>query len=85
MGIIEEIVAKGLTQAWGLMTPEQRANIKTSTVAGERALEDFNKITDDDKIDPEELEAVIIEVLSALDSATGRAVQAFFWSLFKSQ
>ena len=85
MGIIEEIVAKGLTQAWGLMTPEQRANIKTSTVAGERALEDFNKITNDDKIDPEELEAVIIEVLSALDSATGRAVQAFFWSLFKSQ
>ena len=85
MGIIEEIVAKGLTQAWGLMTPEQRANIKTSTVAGERALEDFNKITNDDKIDPEELEAVIIEVLSALDSASGRAVQAFFWSLFKSQ
>ena len=85
MGIIEDIVAKGLTQAWGLMTPEQKANIKTSTVAGERALEDFNKITNDDKIDPEELEAVIIEVLSALDSATGRAVQAFFWSLFKSQ
>ena len=85
MGIIEDIVAKGLTQAWGLMTPEQKANIRTSTVAGEHALEDFNKITNDDKIDPEELEAVIVEVLGALDSATGRAVQAFFWSLFKSQ
>jgi hypothetical protein len=85
MGIIEEIVAKGLTQAWGLMTPEQKANIKLSTVAGERALEEFNTITEDDAVSPDELEVVIKDLLEAADSTAGRAIQAFFWSLFKSQ
>jgi hypothetical protein len=84
MGIIEEIVAKGLTQAWGLMTPEQKTDIKLSTTIGEAALKKFNKITNDDKVDPVELEAVINDILIAADSTTGRAIQAFFWSLFKS-
>jgi hypothetical protein len=84
MGIIEEIVAKGLTEAWGLMTPEQRKDIRMGTLAGEEGLAKFNDITEDDKVDPVELEEVIGEILTASDSMAGRAIQAYLWSLFKS-
>ena len=47
MGIIEDIVAKSLTQAWGLMSEEQRTNIRMGTIAGEKALVEFNDITED--------------------------------------
>jgi len=84
MGIIEEIVAKGLTEAWGLMTPEQKNDIKMGMKAGEAGLVKFNAITADDKVDPAELESVIVEILTASDSMAGRAIQAYLWSLFKS-
>jgi hypothetical protein len=84
MGIIEDVVAKGLTQAWALMTPDQRMDIRLGTIAGEKALATFNDITEDDKVDPVELEAAIVEILAAMDSTSGRAIQAFLWSLFKS-
>lgn len=84
MAIIEEIVAKGLTQAWGMMTPAQRADIRAGTMAGEKGLNTFNAVTADDVVDPTELEAAINEILAAGGSTAGRAIQAYFWSLFKS-
>jgi hypothetical protein len=84
MGIIEEIVAAGLTDAWSYMTPEQKNGVRTGTVAGEKALEKFNAITLDNTVDPEELEMAIRDLLEAVDSTTGRAIQAYLWSLFKS-
>lgn len=84
MGIIEEIVAAGLTNAWSYMTPEQRDGVRAGTVAGEKALKKFNAVTADGKVDPAELEVVIRDLLEAVDSTTGRAIQAYLWSLFKS-
>lgn len=84
MGIIEEIVAAGLTDAWIDITIEQRNGIRSGTLAGEKALEKFNKITEDNTVDPEELEMAIKDLLETVDSATGRAIQAYLWSLFKS-
>jgi len=84
MGIIEEIVAKGLTEAWGLMTPEQKNDIKMGMLAGEKGIAKFNAVVADDQVDPEELESIIVEILTVSDSMAGRAIQAYLWSLFKS-
>jgi hypothetical protein len=83
MGIIEDIVAKGLTEAWGMMPADKKAQIKEGTLAGEKGLEIFNGVVADDNVDPAELENAIKLILDAMGSTAGRAFQAFLWSLFK--
>lgn len=83
MGIIEDLVAKSLTQAWGMLPDEKKEQIRAGTIAGEKGLGTFNKVTEDKQVSPEELEAAISEVLAAGGSTGGRALQAMFWSLFK--
>lgn len=84
MGVLDDIVAGSFTEVWESMDKEQRAVLRTGTLAGEKALGTFNKVTEDDKVDPAELEAAIVIMLDAMDSVAGRAIQAYFWSLFKS-
>jgi uncharacterized tellurite resistance protein B-like protein len=84
MGIFEDIIANGLTMAWGTMSEAQRANILVSTKAGAHALATFNEVAADDQVSPDELEAAVREILTASDSITGKAIQAFIMSLFKA-
>jgi hypothetical protein len=83
MGIIEDAVAKSLTEIWKMLPVDKKNQIKEGTVAGEKGLEIFNKVISDDNVDPVELESAIKMILEAMGSTTGRAFQAFLWSLFK--
>ena len=83
MGITEEIFANAATQGWGMLPVSQRQNIRTGTVAIEAALKLFNEDTADDKITPDEFEAVVKQIMAAMGGTAGSAFQAMFWSLLK--
>jgi hypothetical protein len=83
MGIMEEMAAKALSQMWGALPVDKKMKIKESAMATEVALHEFNVDVADDSVNPEELEAAINKMIDALGSATGQAVQAWFWSLFR--
>lgn len=83
MGIIEDITAKALSQAWGLMPADTKDKIKQSALATETGLHEFNTDIADDSIGADELEAAIKKLLDAMGTTTGQALQAWFWSLFK--
>lgn len=83
MALIEEIVAKGLTEAWGMMPAEKKAQIKEGMLAGEKGMEMFNKVVENDQVDAAELEDAIKMILEAMGGTAGRAMQAYLWSLFK--
>jgi hypothetical protein len=82
-GIIDGIVAKGLSEAWGMLTEAQRDKIRKGTIAGEEALVEFNDVTEDGQVTEEELGKVLTELLDAMGGAGGQALQAYLWSLFK--
>ena len=83
MGIMEDITAKGLSQAWGLIPQDKKDRIKQSALATEAGLHEFNIDVADDSVTPDELEGAIKKLLDALGTTTGQALQAWFWSLFK--
>jgi hypothetical protein len=83
MGIIEDIVAEGLTKAWGMMPDEKKNQIREGTIAGEKGLEMFNKVTEDKEVSPAELEEAIKMIMDAMGGTAGQAMQAYLWSLFK--
>ena len=85
MGTMEDVVAKALSEAWGLIPKEKRLKILLATDAVEEALMEFNDTMEDENVTPEELEKILTKLFAALGSTTGKALQAFLWSLFKHE
>ena len=83
MAIMNELMAKAMTEALNRATAEQWEMVKGSALHAEEAFKLFNDTVADKEVTADEMEVILAKIFASAGGITGAAVQAYFASMMK--